>query len=155
MPVPPASPVVSVSSKTIESIDKFIRFSRVESTQLKLHILDSMYISAVNVAEKDKCAFPDMVDTVMTCWKVFLDNIAKTFNEKNFIWPRETKVFVRCYFNENGNIAYFFYNVKDTTFTRYQEFENVLRDFSTNYNFGLKCDKKYVQCGGAIFGKKE
>jgi len=146
---------VFAQPKNNEQVNKFIRFSKSESTQLELQKLDSIYVSAINVVDKTKCAFPDQGDTVYACWKAFLHNMATTLEEKKFVWLNETKIFVRCYFDEKGNIDYFFYNTKDTTFARFQEFETALKDFAANYNFGLKCDKKYVQCGNAIFGKKE
>jgi len=139
-------------SQNVLQINLIHRFS--PSVQLEIQKLDSVYVSAVHV-DKNQCAFPDKGDTVLACWKIFLQNISDTLKKKNYIWQNETKIFLRSYFNENGNIDYLMYNTRDTSFVRQKEFEDALQNFASSYNFGLKCDKKYVQCGNVIFGRKK
>jgi len=139
-------------NKNAKQTNAFHRFS--PSSQLEMQRLDSIYMSAMHV-DKSKCAFPDKEDTVSACWSAFLQDVGKTLKEKNFKWQNETRVFMRCYFNEIGNIDYCMYNIRDTSFTQYKEFEDALKDFASGYNFGLKCDKKYVQCGAVILGRKK
>jgi hypothetical protein len=139
-------------AQNMEVANKVVRLSTLPTSEILK--LDSMYVSAAHV-DKAKCAFPDQGDTVYACWKALLHNMATTLEEKKFVWQNDTKIFIRCYFNENGDIDHCLYNTRDTTFVRFQEFENALKDFASNYNFGLKCDKKYVQCGNTVFGKKK
>ena len=62
---------------------------------------------------------------------------------------------MRWYFSENGDLDYFTYNIIDTSFIRQKEFENALKNFVSNCNFGLKSTKKYAQCGLMVFGWKK
>ena len=123
--------------------DKFIRRSTPSDSMI--HKLDSLYLSAMG-NDTSECAFPNNQDSVMNCLKRLIENMDEELKKNNFKWHSEPQLHIRSYFNENGYIDYFAYSIKDTTFTRYDEFENALKDFVSSYNFGLKCDKKYAQC---------
>ena len=143
--------ILNISAIAQENMpnNKFIRRSS-SSASIEVR-LDSLYLSALgNVISK--CAFPDNQDSAMSCWGKFIENMDKTLKLNNFKWHSEPQLHIRSYFNENGYIDYFAYSIKDTTFTRYDEFENALKEFVYNYNFGLKCDKKFAQCSSIKFG---
>jgi hypothetical protein len=138
--------------KSNELVNKIIRLTPALSPELIR--LDSIYLSAMNHGF-NKCAFPNKQDTVMICYKKFLEAMYKELEKNNFKWQNETKVSMRWFFNENGNIDYFFYSVNDSSFVQYKEFEDSLRNFVTNYKFGLRSDNKYSTCGSMIFGRKK
>jgi len=143
---------VFAQTKNMAPNGKIIRLSTLAN--LELIKLDSLYLSAVSI-DTSKCAFPNKSDSVAICFGKFMESLNKELTRNNFKWQKETRGFIRCYFNENGNIDYFTYDIKDTSFAQYKEFEGALKDFVSSYNFGLKCDKKYSQCGSGPFGRKK
>lgn len=134
------------------SPNKFIRRSTLSDPMI--HKLDSLYLSAMG-NDTSECAFPNNQDSVVSCFKRFIESMVEELKKNSFKWHGAPQLHIRSYFNENGYIDYFAYSIKDTPFTRYDEFENALKDFVSSYNFGLKCDKKYAQCCTLHLGNKK
>jgi hypothetical protein len=138
--------------KSNGSISKIIR--KTNETNLEIQKLDSLYLSALGNGIS-KCAFPNNQDSAMSCWSKFIENMDNTLKRNNFKWHSEPQLHIRSYFNENGYIDFFAYSIKDTTFTRYDEFEKALKEFVYNYNFGLTSDRKFAQCSTIKFGNNK
>ena len=146
------TPIIIAQIQNFESNNKFIRISNLSNSEL--FELDSLYMPAINV-DSSKSVFPNKMDSLNICCKNLFDGIRDALSKNKFYWQKETKVFIRCYFSNNGDIDYFSYQIKDSSFAQYNEFENALKDYVSTYNFGLKGSKKYSQCGSGVFGKKK
>jgi len=135
--------------KSGDSKTKIIRIST--STEKELVKLDSLYMSAWG-PDSSKCVFPNKQDTISRCMEKFFTIMDNELERNHFKWHKMTGFWMKCYFNEIGNIDYFSYSIRDTSFVRFEEFENALKDFVSNFNFGLKGNNKYAQCAGIQFG---
>jgi hypothetical protein len=146
------TPIIIAQNKNIESNNKFIRLSNISNSDLNK--IDSLYMPAINI-DSSKSVFPNKMDSLNLCCKNLFDGIRETLSKNKFYWQKETKVFIRCYFSKNGDIDYFSYQIKDSSFVQYNEFESALKEYVSTFNFGLKGSKKYSQCGSGVFGKKK
>jgi hypothetical protein len=127
-------------------------FSFKEIPKDSLDIIEGKFISAFDALEGFVCAFPEGGETVIEHWSDLHTSFQRYLKEKGFEFQSDTKMFLRFYFTNAGDVAYAGYNIK-TPFTTEQirEFTDHLTSFSRTYNFGLQAEQAYVQCGTVMY----
>ena len=129
--------------KSDGSMNKIIRISN--ESKIIIQKLDSLYLSACD-GNSTTCAFPNKMDTISACLGNLMTAMVNELEMNHIVWQVEPRLHIKCYFNENGDIDYFSYLIKDTSFIRYDDFEIAIKNFVSYYNFGLRSDNKYAQC---------
>ena len=89
---------------------------------------------------------------VRDSWMNFHEKLNNFIKKEKFEWgisDSEIPVFQRVYFGKNGKIEHYEFKVHNEFITKEKEneFENLIRKFSSNITYELKRDYKYTQCG--------
>ncbi len=129
-------------------------FSFKEKSKDSLDHIESKYISAIDTREGFVCAFPKEEEEVLKHWTALHQNVQEYLKANKFEFQSDTRMFLRFYFSNQGNIEHIGYNLPATlTPEEVQKFLHHLTTFSQNYNFGMHADKAYVQCGTVTYKK--
>ena len=137
-------------------------FKEAESQGIDIKKLDSIYMSAVNVADSSKGVFKTEKeqDAMGEAWISFLKDFGKFLHSNNFKWEKPTRCFNRVYFNSDGTIDYFLFNF--TVKNEYKpseeiqiKFQELLNKFIQDHKISIVANSKFAQCGPTTYMPKE
>ncbi len=83
-------------------------------------------------------------------WNLLLQSLGKYLFKNDFNFDEPTSIYVKFYFDENGNIDFLFYNAKDIKLKNNSIFVDLLNEFLKHYQFDIRVGRKYSQCGSII-----
>lgn len=115
--------------------------------------LESVYTEAVNADTTTFTAFQGREDELHKAWMRLLQDLSAFLSKNNFKWGTATNCWNRFYFDKDGTIDYYFYQIKD--FDKSDEFEKLMNEFIKVYKFPLTAEMNFKQCGYAIFQDKK
>lgn len=137
-----------------------LSFDDAEAQGISTNHLDSTYQNAVNV-DTTLAVFKtaNEQEKLFDAYSQLRLDLAAFLKEHNFFWEKQTRCFNRVYFNKDGKIDYFLYNCTDKdgnkpNEVRQNEFKRLLNLFIQDYQFPMKADVKFVQCGGSNYSPK-
>jgi hypothetical protein len=89
---------------------------------------------------------------VMNSWTDLHQRIGNYLSDNDFNWDVQDSTITivhKIYFNPNGDITNYFFNVLDTTVTKekQEQFADLISDFAERNTIALKKDKTFAQCG--------
>lgn len=124
-----------------------------EKSGFTFNELDSIYTDAGNADTTMLTAFKGRENEFGEAWIKLLQDISAFLWKNNFKWDSLTQCFNVFYFDNDGTIDYYFYNIKD--FKKTEKFEKLMNDFIKDYKFPLTAEMKFKQYGSAIFQDKK
>lgn len=132
---------------------KCFPWNEVRKSGITFNELDSIYTDAVNVDTSILIAFKGKEDEFEQAWVKLLQDISDFLRKNNFKWHSPTQCFNVFYFDKDGTIDFYFYNIKD--FKKTEEFEKLMNEFIKDYKFSQTAEMKFKQCGPVIFQDKK
>ena len=145
--------IVSLSFCSLHG-QKVLSFSEAKEQGITTKGLDSLYCSSVEDGSGNFVF--ESKEEVAAAWTKMLTDISSFLFKNAEIKNIEVKLFQRVYFNKEGKIDYYLYNIRnkdDVTEEQLQQITDVLNEFVKDYQFSLSADRDFVQCGTAIFSK--
>ncbi|MCF8217621.1 MAG: hypothetical protein K9I29_00440 [Bacteroidales bacterium] len=113
--------------------------------------LDKKYVDAVNV-NPDSALFNDNSGEFIQSWQTMLQDLGSYLQDHDFVWKKQTRCFNKVYFDKDGNIDYFLYNLNpQLDETQAEKFRMLLQDFIENYQLPVQGEKKFTQCGPSMY----
>ena len=88
----------------------------------------------------------------MKSWTDLHQSIGKYLSENEFKWEvKDSSITIvqKIYFNTNGEIENYFFNVlnKNVTKEKQEQFANLISSFAKGNKIQFKKDEKFAQCG--------
>ncbi len=146
-------PLFFILFNSSSSQTKCYPWKEVEKSGVTFNELDSTYTDATNADTTMLTAFKGREDEFGKAWKKLLQDISTFLWKNSFRWDSLTQCFNVFYFDSDGTIDYYFYNIKD--FTKTEQYEKLMNEFIKDYKFPLTAETKFKQCGSAIFQDKK
>lgn len=113
--------------------------------------LDKKYVDAVN-ANPDSALFNDKSGEFIQSWQAMLQDLGSYLQDHDFVWEKQTGCFNKVYFNKDGKIDYFLYNLNpQLDETQAEKFRTLLQAFIETYQLPVQADKKFTQCGRSMY----
>lgn len=150
-------------SSQITFSQKVIAALKEDFDEYNIEIQEKNHVSAFGdstAAYKDDAS----VEVWINQWQKLLQDFG-SFTKKNDFWfEKQTKVFVRFYFNSEGGIDCLLYNFVDTEVEPTKsmpsgkeqvKFEELLNNFVKKYKIDNPSNKPIKQCGSIGFNPKE
>lgn len=137
-----------------------LTFQKAEKQGIVFRHLDSIYMSAIHVDSSLAVFKTEKEQEAMgQAWIKLLQDFGEFLRENNFKWDKPIKCMNKIYFNSDGTINYFFYNLslksveqKDILSAEQQkEFDRLLNLFIQDYKISLAAETKFSQCGPSTF----
>ncbi|NBC09651.1 MAG: hypothetical protein GVY26_20860 [Bacteroidetes bacterium] len=125
-------------------------FQAAKEAGFSFNELDQSYLSAYRRGKQDTCAFPGMQDSLMQTYKTMLTDMTAYFNDKRFEWGEPKRTFLRLYFNEKGELDYFFYRFQDLDEREEKRMKKLAGKFYKNYTFPMEAEMPFFIFGPAI-----
>jgi len=135
--------VKDVKAPTIVNFDDKLAFG--DFKKLNLDDKCANLLDPRNTAEDERTS-------VINSWSSFHKKVTVFLEQENFKWeiPDSTiSIYNRIYFNKNGTINYYVFNINNPSVTaeKKAEFEKVLEKFSRDVKLDLKREQEFAQCG--------
>ena len=126
-------------------------FDEAKAAGVRTSLLDSTYKSAINVDERQS-AFPGKGDKVAASYNRMIQDVDKYLAKHDFKWGQPVHSFNRIYFNKDGTIDYYLYNLKDKVSPEKEaEFKRLLNEFIRQYKFPMHGKENFVQCSSVTY----
>jgi len=127
-------------------------FAQGEKEGIDMGALEASYPPALS-SGKDRGVFDGNSDAFIEAYHDMLREFGTYLRKNGFEWPAPTKEIHRIYFNENGGVDYFHFQLKGNNCSamRKEQYRSMLDKFVAQYRFPLPVDTKFSQCGSARF----
>lgn len=131
---------------------KVINFKNADELKIDIAYLDSIYPSGFRV-DTSLAVFKTNPEEYYQAWIKFNQELGKFLSANGFYWEETTKGFNRIYFNKDGRIDYWLFNINEGQISNEKEeqFELLLNKFAAEHKFSLSADVGFAQCGGAQY----
>lgn len=127
---------------------------RAQEEGIHIEQLDSMYRSAVNVADSSLAVFKtrEMSDSLIGSYQKFLKGLGKYLRENHFEWGKETKCWNRIYFNADGRVDYYLFDFKtDVADEKTERFKKLFKSYASTHKINISAAVNFAQCGHVTF----
>lgn len=140
---PKEEKIADVKNPKVVNFDNKLAFNEFSKLNLDDKCVNLLDPSNTSEAERK---------SVFNSWSNLHKNVTRFLKEEKFDWevPDSTiSIYNRIYFDKNGNINYYVFNINNPSVTEEKkaEFENVLLKFSKNVQLELQRDQEFSQCG--------
>ncbi len=131
-----------------------VKLKEAKSNSIDIPLLDSIYMSGIH-GDTSLAVFKDNPEEYYNAWKNFHQSLGRFLASNEFYWEETTKGFNRIYFNKDGGVDYFLYNIHEDQISKEKEeqFEKLLKEFVKEHKFKLTAKVGFAQCGGAVYSK--
>ncbi len=129
-----------------------VKLKSAEANNIDIYLLDSLYMSGFHV-DTSLAVFKTNPEEYYNAWVSFMQQWGKFLSANDFYWEETTKGFNRIYFNKDGGIDYWLFNINEGQIPAEKEarFEQLLKQFASEHKFSLTADVGFAQCGGAVY----
>ena len=142
---------VVIISVTVFAQDRCISVPAARALGMDPDSMKKVYLNAVNFDKTADQVFPGKEKEVGEHWSKLVQDLGEFLKSKHIIWQDDTKCFNMFFFNKEGKIDYYWYGLKDTL--KEKDYDTAVEEFVKNYEFGMKADRKFSQCGGSLYKK--
>jgi hypothetical protein len=128
-------------------------FQDAAKNNLTVKILDKQYANALD-ADTNKSVFKGgRQKEFFDAYVALLTDMSAYMHQHNFTWGKPTRVIHRIYFEPDGTIDHYLLNLDATGMNDAKKvnFITLLNQFAGSYKLKIKADKKFAQCGPAIY----
>jgi hypothetical protein len=131
---------------------KAMTFEQAKASGISTQTLDSLYQSALH-SDSTKSVFGKRPEEFMKGYSQLLKDLNQYLHGHGYRWEQETRCFNRIYFNPDGSIAYFLYNLKKGVITpeKEKQFDTLLNGFIKTYRFPLGAPVRFAQCSPTVY----
>ena len=130
--------------------ESVMSFQAAKDAGISFNKLDESYLTAYPRGKQDTSAFPDMRDSLMQTYNTMLADMTAYFNDKRFEWGEPKRTFLRLYFNEEGELDYFFYRFQDLSEREEKRMKKLVEKFYKKYTFPMEAKVPFYIFGPAI-----
>ncbi|OZV68175.1 hypothetical protein [Winogradskyella aurantia] len=144
---PSEEKIVEVKNPKVVNFDNKLAFN--EFSKLNLDDKCVNLLDPTNTSEAER-------KSVINSWSNFHKNVTRFLKEEKFDWEvadSTISIYNRIYFDKNGNINYYVFNINNPSITEEKkaEFENVLLKFSKDVQLDLQRNQAFSQCGKTTY----
>mgnify|MGYP001049815414 CR=1 FL=1 len=142
--------VCSLCGQTAISINK------AKEQGITFDSLDSIYTRATSDGTKSYVF--ENSEEVSNAWYKMISDVSSFLVKNKEILNLNISIFQRVYFNKDGKIDYYLFNIRnldELTEEEVQLFTDLLNEFVKDYQFPLSADKGFSQCGNVNFQFKD
>lgn len=140
-----------LSCTTIACAQRVMRLGDARSIGLTTEHMDSLYKNAFNIQDTADSAFPGRMDEFLERWQATLRAIGTSLHSEGFRHPHDIPVTYRIFFGGDGRIEHFHYAIREAlTPELEQHFRQCVEKFIASYNFPMKPDGPFKQCGKMV-----
>lgn len=125
-------------------------FKEAATADISFNKLDESYLTAYPRGKQDTSAFPGMQDSLMQTYSDMLTDMTVYLNSKRFKWEAPKRTFLRLYFNEKGELDYFFYRFQDLDDREEKRMKKLVGKFYKDYTFPMEAEMPFYIFGPAI-----
>lgn len=136
---------------------KALTFEDAAAQGLTVTRLDEQYASALHT-DTAKATFNDTrQQDFFKAYVAMLTELATYLKDNGFAWGEPTRIVHRIYFKPDGKIDYYLVNLKalDNDQPKKEKFVALLNSFIQYHKINITADKKFAQCGPAIYQDKK
>lgn len=143
--------LLSAFAPTLTQGQKVMRLVDARDIGLTTEHMDSLYKSAFNMQDSTDCAFPGRTDAFLELWPSTLQSIGEYLHRQGFRHPQDIPVTYRIFFGTDGRIEHFHYAMREPIDPDLEKrFQQVVEMFTDDYDFILKPDGRFKQCGKMV-----
>lgn len=147
--------VLFIISSLFSSDGKCIPLNQLKNCNLDLDSLRTLYTPATSPVPTDTVAFPGLADSVIvSIYTGIKEHLSTLFHKNGIAIDEDTPIWFDFLFSKDGSIDYCLYNIVKDNIKKKTEFSKALDEFVKEYQFPIKSDKKFGQCGTFLFKKK-
>ena|ERR1700761_3448224 len=129
-------------------------FEKAAKNNLTVKQLDKQYANALD-ADSNKAAFRNTADQkkFIGAYTAMLTDLNTYLHKHDFKWEQPTRIVHRIYFEPDGTVDYYLLNLSDTKMNsnKKEKLISLLNQFIAGYKLKTTADKKFAQCGPAIY----
>ncbi|MCC8410731.1 hypothetical protein LJ707_17445 [Mucilaginibacter sp. UR6-1] len=136
---------------------KALTFEDAAAQGLTVEKLDKQYTSALDT-DTAKAAFTGKrQQDFFKAYTAMLTELALYLKDNGFAWGQPTRLVHRIYFKPDGKIDYYLVNLKalENDEVKKEKFVALLNTFIQYHKINITADKKFAQCGPAIYQDKK
>lgn len=134
---------------------KVMRLDSARTKGLTTAHMDSLYLSAFDVTDSSKSAFPGRTDEFIEQFQRTLQEMGGHLGKEGFKWGTDTRMTYRMFFAADGRLEHFHYHLKEPMPAEHElEFQQKLESFMAQYRFPMQAGVPFKQCGTAVFKDK-
>lgn len=119
--------------------------------------VDSLYKSAVNIADSTKGVFKSAKeqDDLIKAYTNFLQELGNYLSDHNYKWERPTKCKNRIYFNKDGAVDYYLFDFKtEISNEKLSQFKELFIAFAATHKISITASVGFAQCSPVTFMDK-
>ncbi len=116
--------------------------------------IDKKYKSAIDASDKSKCVFKTSKeqDALMKAYQNFLMELGNYLSDPNFKWGQPTKCWNRIYFNKDGSVEYYVFNIKtEISDEKTEQYKALFRSFISTHKIAITATEGFAQCSPVTF----
>ncbi|MCD8742443.1 hypothetical protein LT679_17670 [Mucilaginibacter roseus] len=136
---------------------KALTFEDAAAQGLTVARLDEQYNSALHTDTTKATFSGTRQQDFYKAYVAMLTELAAYLKDNGFTWGQPTRIVHRIYFEPDGKIDYYLVNLKalENDQPKKEKFVALLNSFIQYHKINITADKKFAQCGPAIYQDKK
>lgn len=132
---------------------KALTFEDAATQGLTVARLDEQYTSALHTDTTKATFNGSRQQNFFKAYVAMLTELSAYLKENGFAWGEPTRIVHRIYFEPDGKIDYYLVNLKalENDQPKKERFIALLNTFIQYHKINITADKKFAQCGPAIY----